>query len=109
MQPPGKSARIVLEESGEWRVNLLLETDSVVFDRKLGWKCPGVEGERSGKVRGEVSPVVAARIEMEFMSDAAGSEDLVESDRARVEAEVILIAAIEVDFEPGEIGGARQR
>lgn len=46
---------------------------------------------------GEVGPVVAARIEMKFVRDAAGEKEFVEGFRAAVEAEVVGRAAIEVD------------
>lgn len=55
---------------------------------------------------GEVGGVMAAGIEMEFVGDAAGGEDFVEGGGAGVEAVVILVAAVEIDFEAGEVGGA---
>ena len=55
---------------------------------------------------GEVGPVVAAGIEMEFVGDFAGSEDFVESDSAGVEPEIIFGAAVEIDFQAGERSGA---
>jgi hypothetical protein len=58
----------------------------------------GVELERGGEMLGEVGGVVAAGIEMEFVGDAARGEDFVESGGAGVEAVVVVVAAVEVDF-----------
>jgi len=55
---------------------------------------------------GEVSGIVAAGIEMEFVGNAARGENFVESGGAGVEAVVVVVAAVEIDFEAGEIGGA---
>ena len=55
---------------------------------------------------GEVGGVVAAGKEVEFVGDVAGGEDFVEGGGAGLETVVVLIAAIEIDFEGGEIGGA---
>ncbi len=53
--------------------------------------------ERGGDVGGEVGGVVAAGIDVEFVGDLARREDLVESGGARVEAIVVLVAAIEIN------------
>ena len=55
---------------------------------------------------GEVGGVVAAGVEVEFVGDVAGGEDFVESSGAGVESVVVVVAAVEIDFEAGEIGGA---
>lgn len=55
-----------------------------------------------GKMNGEVRPIVAAWIEMEFVRDVARGEDFVERQGAGVEAEVVPIATVEIDVEPGE-------
>jgi hypothetical protein len=55
---------------------------------------------------GEVGGIVAAGIEMEFVGDAARGEDFVEGGGAGVEAVVVAVTAVEIDFEAGEIGGA---
>jgi len=65
-----------------------------------------VEGKRSGEVGSEVGPIVAARIKVEFVWDMAGGEDLVEGGGAGIETKIVLIAAIEIDFEAVKIGGA---
>lgn len=57
---------------------------------------------------GEVGPVVAAGIEMEFVGNFAGSEDFVESDSAGFEPEVVFGAAVEIDFQAGERSGAAE-
>jgi hypothetical protein len=62
----------------------------------------GGEGERGGDVGGEVSVVVAAGVEMEFVGDVAGGEDFVDGGGAGFEAVVVLIATIEMDFQAGE-------
>lgn len=55
---------------------------------------------------GEVGPVVAAGIEMKFVRDAAGKEEIVEGFGAAVEAEIVFGAAIEVDEEVARAGMA---
>ena len=55
---------------------------------------------------GEVGVVVATGIEMEFVRDVARGEDFVEGGGAGFEAVVVLVAAIEINFQAGEIGGA---
>jgi hypothetical protein len=57
-------------------------------------------------VGGEVGVVVAAGIEMEFVRDVARGKDFVEGGGAGFEAVVVLVAAIEINFQAGEIGGA---
>jgi len=59
-------------------------------------------------VVGEVGVVVAAGIEVEFVGDVAGDEDFVEGSGAGFEAVVVLIAAIEIDFQADEVCGAGQ-
>jgi hypothetical protein len=46
---------------------------------------------------------------MKFVRDVARGEDFVEGQGAGIETEIILIAAIEIDFEAGEMSGARER
>jgi hypothetical protein len=65
-----------------------------------------VERERGVEVGREVGPVVTAGIEMEFVGDFAGGENLVESEGAGVEAEIVFGAAVEIDFKAGERSGA---
>ncbi len=65
-----------------------------------------MELEGGEKVVGEVGRVVAAGVEVEFVGDVAGGEDFVEGGGAGVEAVVVVVAAVEIDFEAGEIGGA---
>lgn len=65
-----------------------------------------MELERGGEVCGEVGGIVAAGIEMEFVRDFAGGEDFVKSGGPGFEAVVVLVAAIEVDFQAGEMCGA---
>ena len=55
---------------------------------------------------GKVGGIVAAGVEMEFVGDVARGEDFVEGGGAGVEAVVVVVAAVEIDFEAGEIGGA---
>jgi len=61
--------------------------------------------ERSGEMFCEVGGIVAAGIEMEFVRDMARGEDIVEGGGAGVEAVVVVVAAVEIDSEAGEIGG----
>jgi hypothetical protein len=66
----------------------------------------GVKLERSGKMFGEVGSVVAAGIEMKFVGDVARGEDFIEGGGAGVETVVVVVAAVEIDFEAGEVGCA---
>jgi hypothetical protein len=59
-------------------------------------------------VRGEVGPVVAAGVELEFVGDAAGAENFVEGAGAGVEAEIVFAAAIEIDSQAGKRASARE-
>src|ERR1700681_3496730 len=57
----------------------------------------------SGQMLGEVSGVMAPRIDMEFTRDVARGENFVESLRARIKAEVVFISTIEVDFQTRKV------
>ncbi len=48
-------------------------------------------------MRGEVGPIVAARIEVEFVRNFAGGKNFVESNRAGVESEIVFGTAVEID------------
>ena len=63
----------------------------------------GMELERGGEMLGEVGGIVAAGIEMEFVRDAARGEDFVEGGGTGVEAVVVVVAAVEIDFKASEI------
>ncbi len=67
-----------------------------------------MELERSGEMLGEVGGVVAAGVEVEFVGDAARAEDFVEGGGAGVEAVVVVVAAVEIDFQAGEIRRASE-
>ena len=47
----------------------------------------------------EVRPVVAAGIEMEFVRDFPGREDFVEGGGTGVETEIVIGAAVEINFQ----------
>src|SRR5690349_6528911 len=68
-----------------------------------------VEGERSGGVRGKVPEVVPAGIDVKFVSDLARRENVVKRGGASCKAVIILVAAIEINFQAGKIRGTRQR
>ena len=57
---------------------------------------------------GKVLRVVAAGVQVVLVRDVARGEDAVQGGGADVKAVIIAIAAIEVNLEAGEIGGARQ-
>src|SRR5215469_473792 len=57
---------------------------------------------------GEVGGVVPSGIEMEFVGDVARGEGFVERFGPGVKAVVVVVAAVEIDFQPGEIRRARQ-
>ena len=67
-----------------------------------------MESQRSRDVRGEVAWVVAAGIDMELMSDFARRENFVQCGGSGLEAVIVLVAAIEVNLQAGEICGTRQ-
>src|SRR5579884_840638 len=66
-----------------------------------------MKAQRVRKMAGEIGPVVAARIEMKFVSDVAGAQQIVQSLSSRLEAVIILRAAIEIDFHARQVCGAR--
>ena len=59
-------------------------------------------------MRCEVAGIVPARIKIKFVRDFAGSEDFVERNGAGIEAVIILITAVEINFQAGKIGSACQ-
>src|SRR5579862_9157721 len=67
-----------------------------------------MEFERGGQMRGEIGPVVTARVYVERVRDMARLNHAVERRRARVEAIVVLISAIEVDGDVSEVRSSRQ-
>src|SRR5574340_1579470 len=74
----------------------------------LAGKLARMENKRRPQVRGEVGRIVPPRIYVEFMRDAARSKYLVEGSGAGVEAIVVLIAAVEIEFQAGEVGATRK-
>ena len=64
----------------------------------------GVELEGGGEMLGEIGGIVAARVEVEFVGDAAGGEDFVEGGGTGVETVVVVVTAVEIDFQADEIG-----
>ena len=57
---------------------------------------------------GEIGGVVTSGIEMKFVQDVARRKGFIERHRARFKSIVIVIAAIEVDFQSSEIRRSRQ-
>src|ERR1700731_3702134 len=70
------------------------------------WKELRVKFQRFGNVRGKVGVIVAAGIEMKFMHNVACSKNVVESGCSSVEAIVVLVAAIEIDFQASKVRSA---
>src|SRR6516162_7923544 len=68
----------------------------------------GMEGERRGNMSREVRRIVAPGIDMKFVRDFAGREDFVKRGRTCLEAEIVPVATIEINFHSGEIRGAGQ-
>src|SRR5579863_5007790 len=62
-------------------------------------KCMRLKFERGGEMLGEIIPIMAAGIEMEFVRNAACRQQLVELLVALVEAKLIVGAAIEIDLQ----------
>jgi len=54
-------------------------------------------------MRGEVRGIMAPRVDMEFMRDVARGEHFVERRGAGIEAKVVFVSTIEIDFQAGEI------
>src|SRR3984957_20309102 len=57
-------------------------------------------------MRGEVSGIMAPRVDVEFMRDVACGEHFVERRGAGIEAKVVFVSTIEIDFQAGEGCGA---
>src|ERR1700722_2163149 len=57
-------------------------------------------------MRGEVRGIMAPRVDVEFMRDVARGEHFVERRGAGIEAKVVFVSTIEIDFQAGEICGA---
>src|SRR6202040_3158814 len=68
----------------------------------------GVELGGGGGMYGEEGGAVGAGIRREFGGEGGGGEDFVEGGCAGVEAVVVVVAAVEIDFEAGEAGGAAE-
>lgn len=67
-----------------------------------------MESERSRNVCCEVAGIVPARIKMKFVRDFVGSEDFVERNGAGIEAVIVLVTAIEINFQAREVRATRQ-
>lgn len=67
-----------------------------------------MEGEGSRNVRGEVRGIVPSGIKVKFVGDFAGGENFVEHHSAGIKAVIILITAVEINFQAGKIGSAHQ-
>ena len=65
-----------------------------------------MKAHRIGQMGGKIGPIVSARVEVKFMSDAAGDEQIVEHLGACFESIIVLGTAIEIDFHPRELGRA---
>ena len=57
---------------------------------------------------GEVGGVVAARVDVKIGPDMAGGEDFVEGRGAGFKTKIVLVSAIEIDLQSGEICFARK-
>ena len=57
----------------------------------------------------KITGVVATGVDVEFVGDVAGSEDLVERRGAGLEAEIVLIATVKIDFQTGQISSTSER
>src|SRR6516162_9274777 len=66
------------------------------------------ELERSRQVLAEVARIMPSGIEVILMGNVARGKDFVEGSIAGVESVVVLIAAVEIDFQSRQIGGARE-
>ena len=59
--------------------------------------------QRSGQVLREVDGVMASRVDMELVRDAALGEHLVECPRAGIKAKVVFVSTIEIDLHARKI------
>src|SRR5487761_1321057 len=79
-----------------------------VLSRRSETKGARMKFEGRRQVRREIPPIVAAGIEMEFVRDSAGCEHVVEGLRSLFEAVIVLLAAVEINLEAGQMRRARQ-
>jgi len=63
--------------------------------------------EQSGQMFRHVDPVVTAGVEVELAGNMARAEHFVQSYGTGVETKIVFGAAIKVDLQSGETGGAR--
>ena len=56
-----------------------------------------MKAQRIGQMFGKIGPIMPARVEVKCMSDAAGSEQIVQRLGACFESIIVLGAAIEID------------
>ena len=68
-----------------------------------------MELQRGREVLSKVADIVPPRVKMKFVGDVPGGQNLVQSHSSRLEAIIILLPTVEIDLQPGEIRGARQR
>ena len=58
---------------------------------------------------GEILPIVPAGINVGFVRNVARAENFVEGCSAGFKAEIVVIAAIKINFESSEIRGTRKK
>ena len=66
-----------------------------------------MKAQRIGQMPGKIRPIVSARVEVKFMSDAAGDEQIMKRLSARFKPVIVFRAAIKIDFHPRELCCAR--
>src|SRR5215470_7268428 len=59
--------------------------------------------ERGREVFGKILPVVASGINVLFVIDVPRTQDLVQGPGASFEAKIVLVAAVEINSQAGEI------
>src|SRR5256885_16459652 len=68
---------------------------------------PEMKLEQSGQMFCHVDPVVTAGVEVELVGNVARAKHFVQSYGAGIETKIVFGAAIKVDPQSGETGGAR--
>ncbi len=68
----------------------------------------GMKFEHRRQTGGEILPIVATRVEVEFVRDFAGSENAVEQLSAVLEAVVVFRAAVKVNLQSGQMRCTRE-
>src|SRR5262249_2057222 len=65
--------------------------------------------ERSREVLGKILPVVTSGVNMRFVREVPRTQDVVQGPGASLEAKIVLVATVEINFQAGESRSPRRR